>query len=215
MRLFGKAALAAVVMLLAPLVFAKDFEPPKAANANMYAIHDNHTDEKVTITAEPYDTPQKASIFRVNYKANGFLPVFVVVTNDSDQLIDMAGFKAELVTGNRTKIQSASDEDLYRRLSTVKHRGDEPSRNPTPIPLPGGGPKVGVDKNTRKEIEAAQFRGEVVPPHTTKSGFMFFDIEEIKNPLAGAHLYVSGIHGVGGQELMFFDLAMEGNVAQR
>jgi hypothetical protein len=205
---FSKAYCSALALLLlfSAGAFAKDFQAPKAAHADTYAIHDEHATEKVTMAAEPYDTPAKASVFRVNYLENDYLPVFVVISNDSDQLIDMAGFEAEMVTGKRTKIQSATNDDLYRRLSRVRHRGDEPSRNPLPVPLPGGGPKVGVNKDTRKEVEAAQFRGEVIPPHTTRAGFLFFDIEGIRNPLAGAHLYVTGIRGVSGQELMFFDL---------
>ncbi len=201
--------IAAVIGLGVLFAFAGAFVPPKAAHANTYPAHDNHSDEKVSIAADPYDTPAKASIFRADYGENGYLPVYVVISNDGDQVLDISKIKAELITAHRSKIQPASDDDLYRRFAKVRHRGDEPSRNPLPVPLPHKGPSVGADKTTRKEVEAAQFRPDQVPAHSTKAGFMFFDIEGIRQPLAGAHLYFSGLHDAGGQELMFFDIPMD------
>ena len=46
-------------------------------------------------------------------------------------------------------------------------------------------------------------------PHATRGGFLFFDVEGIDDPLAGAHLYVSGLRNSQGQELIFFDIPLE------
>jgi hypothetical protein len=90
----------------------------------------------------------------------------------------------------------------------VKHRGDEPSRNPLPIPLPRH-PDTGLPKGGAEEIQNAQFRARAVEPHGTQAGFLFFDIEGISQPLAGAHLYVTGVRDGNGSDLLFFDIPME------
>src|SRR5208282_3024702 len=41
---------------------AKDFAKPVAQPAKTYPVHDDHSDEKVAIAADPYDTAEKAKI---------------------------------------------------------------------------------------------------------------------------------------------------------
>ena len=76
----------------------KEFAMPDAHAARTYPAHDEHPQEKVTIAVDPYDVEYKASIFSVNYRNYGLMPVFFVVTNDSDQPIALTEMKAELVT---------------------------------------------------------------------------------------------------------------------
>jgi hypothetical protein len=200
-----------VTLLLVP-VFAlagKEFIMPQAYPAKTYPAHDDHPMEKIAIAADPYDMPDKAEIFNEKYNDKGYLPIFMVFTNDSGLPVTLSGMKVELITKRRDKIPAASEDDLYRRLSKVKRRGDEASRNPLPIPLPGRGPDVGVNKKNRGEIGTAMFSAKAVAPHETQVGFMFFDVSGISQPLAGAHLYINGIRNNDGQELMYFEIPME------
>jgi len=200
-----------LLLLVSLFAFAKtkDFVMPHVYPAKTYPAHDEHGNEKVTIAADPYDMPDKASIFQINYADQGYLPVFMVFTNDSDTPISMNDLKVQLVTHGRDKITAATEDDLYRRFSHIKKRGDEPSRNPLPIPLPGGGPKVGVKKSQRDEIGTAMFAAKAVAPHESEAGFMFFDVSGISQPLAGARIYISGVDGSDGKELMYFEISME------
>ncbi len=191
------------------MLLARDFRMPRAENAVTYPAHDQHKNERVTIAVDPYDAADKADLFKTKWLENGYLPMQLVVTNDSDQPVALTGIKVELVTQHRSKITPASDDDLYRRVGRVKRRGDEPSRNPLPVPLPRRGPSVGVSKDTREEVEAAQFRAVAVEPHSTQAGFVFFDVQGISQPLAGAHVYVTGVRDANGQELMFFDIPLD------
>ncbi len=202
--------LAGAVLLLATLAIAsKDYVAPKAFPAKTYPARDEHADEKVTIAADPYDMPDKAGpVFTLPYKDKDYLPIYLVITNDGDQPISLNRMEVKLVTTSRSKLQPASIEDLYRRFSRLKRRGDEVSRNPLPIPLPRH-PDAGLPKGGAEEIQNAQFRARAVEPHGTQAGFLFFDIEGISQPLAGAHLYVTGVRDGNGSELMFFDIPME------
>jgi hypothetical protein len=202
--------LAGAVLLLASLAMAgKQYAAPKAFPAQTYPARDEHADEKVTIAADPYDMADKAApVFTLPYKEKDYLPIYLVITNDGDQPISLNRMEVKLVTSNRNKLQPASTEDLYRRFSRVKRRGDEPSRNPLPIPLPRH-PDTGLPKGGAEEVQNAQFRARAVEPHGTQAGFLFFDIEGVSQPLAGAHLYVTGVRDGKGSDLLFFDIPME------
>ena len=199
-----------VVLLLATLAVAsKEYRPPKAFPAKTYPARDEHPTENVTIAADPYDMPDKAgSVFTLPYREKGYLPIYLVITNDGEQPVSLVRMEFSLVTANRTKLRPADTDDLYRRFSRVKHRGDEPSRNPLPIPLPRKS-DAGLPKGGAEEIQNSQFRAKAVEPRSTQAGFLFFDVGEMSQPLAGAHLYVTGVRDGNGSDLMFFDIALE------
>jgi hypothetical protein len=202
-RLFTFLIVISSLLLLAK---AKEFLMPKAYPAKTYPAHDEHTNEKLTIAADPYDQPDKAAIFTVNYNEGGYLPVFMVFTNDGDTAVSMNDMQVELITHGRDKIQPATEDDLYRRFSHMKRRNIP---NPLPVPLPGSGPKSSVNKNQRDEIGTASFAARAVAPHESEAGLMFFDVSGISHPLAGARIVVTGITNGSGEDLMYFEIPME------
>ena len=185
---------------------AKEFRPPAPAAAGTYPARDEHPQERITIAVDPFDTREKAAVFSTDWRRNGYLPVRLIVTNGGGQTVALNRMKVELITASRSRLEPATDEDLYRRLSRTRHRGDEGS--PMPIPFPRRTPNVGVSKDVRQEVDAAQFRAVAVEPRSTQSGFLFFDIEGVREPLAGARLYVSGVRDADGQEVMFFEIPL-------
>jgi hypothetical protein len=198
-----------LVVLLAVAAFAlslaaKDFVKPAAQPAKTYPAHDDHTDEKVAIAADPYDTPDKAKTFSVNFREHGLLPIFFIVTNDGGQPISIANMQVTLTTANRSKLTPVAPEDIYRRL-TNPHA----NTNQIPLPIPQKKVKGGISQKEREEIESSQFAAKAVEPHTTQSGFLFFDVEDITAPLAGAHIYVTGFNDAKGIEMMYFEIAMD------
>src|ERR1700693_3129363 len=201
------AAVSAFVLLCCLVaIAAKDFAMPAAQPARTYPAHDDHPLEKVVVAVDPYDVEDKASIFSVNYRNHGYMPVFFVITNDGDQPVSLVGMKAQLNTKDRSKLFPSTTDDLVRRLSHPS-RNDRP--NTLPIPLPRKEVKGGVDRKTWDEIEQAQFGAKAVEPHSTARGFLFFDIADISNPLAGASFYLMGVHDGKGNELMYFEIPME------
>jgi hypothetical protein len=201
------AAVCAFVLLgCLGAIAARDFVMPAAQPARTYPAHDDHPTEKVVVAVDPYDVEDKASIFIVNYRNHGYMPVFFVITNEGDQPVSLVGMKAQLNTKDRSKLLPSTTDDLVRRLSHPS-RNDRP--NTLPIPLPRKEVKGGVDRKTWDEIEQAQFGAKAVEPHSTARGFLFFDIADISNPLAGASFYLTGVHDGKGNELMYFEIPME------
>src|SRR5579864_7847252 len=107
----------ACVALLTTLLFSeKPFNPPPAAPARTYPLHETHDDEKVTIAVDPYDAPDKAKVFKVNYQNYSFFVVRLIISNDSEKTLMLDDLKVEYITAKREKLQPASDADIYRRL---------------------------------------------------------------------------------------------------
>jgi hypothetical protein len=184
---------------------AKEFSMPKAQPAFSYPAHDHHGNENVTVALDPYDTPAKANIFVVNYRQHQLLPMLLIITNDSDQPIQLADMKAELVTSDQSKLTPDSEDDIFRRVSHPNASGTH-----YPVPFPTGGKvKGGVNSRAMSEIENAQFRAKAVEPRSSQVGFLFFDISDIPNPLAGARFYLTGVRNSSGNELMYFEIPLD------
>jgi hypothetical protein len=182
----------------------KTFVKPAAKTAINYPAHDFHRDVKVGIAADPYDTAEKNKIFSVNFQELGFLPVFFVVTNDGDQPISIANMQVTLITRNHSKLTPVSTDDLYRRLSNPQGQ-----TTPSPLPIPRRKVKGAVSPEELQEIQSSQFAARAVEPHTTQSGFLFFDVGGVNSPLAGANIDITGVADANGNEFMYFEIAMD------
>lgn len=203
-RISRRLLLAFSIFLVVPALLAsKNFVKPVAQPAKTYAAHDSHPDEKVAIGADPYDTPEKAKIFSINFQNAGFLPIFFVVTNDGDQPVSIAKMQVTLITANHSKLTPTSPEDIYRRLSDPQGQ-----TRPSSLPIPRTKVKGTLGQKERDEIESSQFEARAVEPHGTQSGFLFFDVSDISSPLAGANLDITGVNDAKGNELMYFEIAM-------
>jgi hypothetical protein len=183
---------------------SKEFVMPQAQAAKTYPAHDEHPLEAVAVGVDPFDLAEKTTIFSVHYSEIGFMPIFVIVTNEGSQPIELSGMKAQLVTVNRAKLAPANEDDIARRLT-------RPSANTNkyPIPFPTKKVKGGLSKQALEEIQNAQFVAKAVEPHSTQSGFLFFDVSDLSTPLAGAHFYLTGVRDAKGNELMYFEIPLE------
>lgn len=189
--------------LLAAAAGDKPFSPPPAAPPNTYPAHETHQDENVSIAIDPYDTPDKATIFKIKYRRVGFLPIRLIIANEGSSPLMLDDLRIEFITSRRDKIEPATKDDILRRITRPEKA--DPQR-PLPFPLPRKSQPV--KKDDRIELDSAAFVTFPITPHSTSSGFLFFDIQGIDNPEAGAHVYISGIRA-GAKELFYFDIPLE------
>jgi hypothetical protein len=205
MSLSRKISITSSVLALSLVCLAaKEFSMPKTQPAAAYPAHDYHSNERVTVAVDPYDTPEKAGIFLVKYRELDIVPILVVITNDSDSPIALTDMKAQLVTGDGAKLTPATEDDVYRRLSHPTASGAR-----LPLPFPTKRVKGGVNSNEWNEIANAQFRAKAVEPHGSQAGFLFFDVSDLTKPLPGAHLYLTGVHDSSGNDLMYFEVPLD------
>jgi hypothetical protein len=199
------------VALLTTLLFSeKHFNPPPAAHASTYALHEAHNDEKVAIAAEPCNTPQTTGTFKENYLEHGLFPIRLLISNDGDQTLMLQDLKIEYITARRDKLEPATNEDIYRKF--VRPNRADKSHPGMHLPFPVGKKKEAINKDTREEYESAQFATVPVTPHSTHAGYLFFDMQG-DPPEPGAHLYISGIKA-GAKELFYFDIPMDKPASQ-
>lgn len=193
-----------IVLAVSILCFAgKEFTMPKTQPAAAYPAHDYHSNEKVTVGLDPYNTPEKTKIFVVNYREMDLLPVLMVITNDSDSPISLTDIKAQLVTADGTKLSPATEDDVYRRISHPNASGAR-----VPLPFPTRRVKGGVNTKEWSEITNAQFKAKAVEPRGSQAGFLFFDVSDVKEPLKGATFYLTRVHDASGNDLMYFEVPL-------
>jgi hypothetical protein len=65
-------------------------------------------------------------------------------------------------------------------------------------------------KGSNKEIEADfdefEYAALVVEPHTTRAGFLFYDVSELDDPLKGSKLHLHKVRDADGNELFYFEI---------
>lgn len=183
----------------------KDFVMPQAGNAATYASKDTHPNEKVTIAIDLYNSAPKDDIFNTRYLQEGILPVLLIVTNDGDKPISVTKMHAQLVTSNRSKLDALAVDDVMRRVGHVNASSTNPGGRTTPIPLPGGNKNKKAQQQF-EEATRAKFSAYAVEPHSTQAGFLFFDIQDVRNPVQGSRIYIDGVRDAGGSELMYFEI---------
>ncbi len=160
----------------------------------------------MTAAVDVYNAPPKSDIFSTNFLQDGILPVFLIITNDGDQPITINRMKAQLVTSRRSKLEALEEEDIMRRIGHVS--GASNPHPVGPITLPGHGPKNKKAQQQYDEVSRAMFTAAAVEPHSTQSGFVFFDVQDVKDYVAGSHIYLTGIRDGNGTELMYYDITV-------
>lgn len=200
----------AIPMLLLALALpavAADHTPPPVQPATSFADVEVHPEEKVAIAAEPYDTKEKEALFRVDYLAHGVMPVRLIVTNMGDRPISLRDARILFQTAAGDRIQAAEPEDVERLMTRKEREGSS-------IPMPGPLPKIRFKpKGSIKEIEADfdtfEYQALAVEPHTTRAGFLFYDVSELSHPLQGAKLHLHALRNADGQELFYFEIPFD------
>jgi len=186
---------------------AVDHIPPKVQSATSFAAVEVHDKEKVAIAVEPYDTKEKANLFRVDYLSHGVMPVRLIVTNDGDRPISLRDARIIFMTAAGDKIQAAEPEDVERLMTRKEREGGK-------IPLPGPLPPIHTKpKASNKEIEQDfdqfEYQALVVEPHTTRAGFLWYDVSDLDHPLRGARLHLHKLRDADGQELFYFEIPFD------
>jgi hypothetical protein len=186
---------------------ASDHQQPPVQPATSFAAVEVHADEKVAVAAEPYDTKEKASIFRVDYLGHGVMPIRLIVTNLGDKPISLRDARILFQTAAGDRIQAAEPEDVERLMSYKEKQGKK-------IPMPGPIPSIKLkpkasDKLIEQDFDTFEYGALVVEPHTTRAGFLFYDVSGLAHPLQGAKLHLHKLRDADGNELFYFEIPFD------
>jgi hypothetical protein len=201
------------LLWLALPAMASDHAPPTVQPATTFAAVEAHDKEQVAVAAEPYDTKEKESIFKVDYLSHGVMPIRLIVTNNGDRPISLRDARILFLTAAGDKIQAAEPEDVERLMTRKEREGSK-------IPMPGPIPAIKLKpKASNKEIEADfdafEYQALVVEPHTTRAGFLFYDVSQLDHPLKGAKLHLHKLRDADGNELFYFEIPFDNYLKSR
>ncbi len=186
---------------------ASDHTPPPVQPATSFAAFETHDNEKVAIAVEPYDTKEKESIFRVDYLGHGIMPVRLIVTNNGNRPISLRDARILFQTKSGEQIQAAEPEDVERVMSRKEREGGK-------IPMPGPIPAIKLkpkasDKDIEEDFRAFEYGALVVEAHTTRAGFLFYDVSQLDHPLEGSKLHLHKLRDADGHELFYFEIPFD------
>jgi hypothetical protein len=195
------------LLWLALPAMASDRTPPAVQPATTFAAVEVHDDEKVAIAAEPYDTKEKESIFKVDYLGHGVMPVRLIVTNNGDRPISLKDARILFLTAGGDMIPAAEPDDVERLMTQKERQGGK-------IPMPGPIPAIKLKpKASNKDIEADfdtfEYQALVVEPHATRAGFLFYDVSQLNHPLRGGKLHLHKLRDADGKELFYFEIPFD------
>ena len=186
---------------------ANNHTAPPVQPATTFPAVEIHDKERVAIAVEPFDTKEKEAIFRVDYLGHGVMPVRLIVTNNGDKPISLRDARILFYTAGGDRIQAAEPEDVERLMTRREREGKK-------IPLPGPLPPIKMKpKASNKEIEEDfdqfEYQALVVEPHTTRAGFLFYDVSQLDHPLQGAKLHLHELRDADGNELFYFEIPFD------
>jgi hypothetical protein len=205
MKVVGRLPL--LVIGLALTAGATDHSAPSVQPATTYPAVEVHDKEHVAIAVEPWDTKEKESIFRVDYLGHGIMPVRLIVTNNGDKPISLRDARILFYTSGGDRIQAAEPEDVERLMTRSEREGKK-------IPMPGPIPSIKMkpkasNKAIEQDFDQFEFQALVIEPHTTRAGFLFYDVSQLDHPLEGAKMHLHKLRDADGAELFFFEIPFD------
>jgi hypothetical protein len=194
----------ALALLAAPVcLVANDSGALEVKPAVDYTSHQSR--DGITIAAEPYERGEKVKIAfnEVDPYQYGFLPVLLVISNDSDAILRLDKLRVQFVRSNRQAYEPTAAADVARYRADRRRWG----RAGAHVSFPWGGSKGPLEA---WEIPAREFTASFVSPHASASGFFYFWTGAGRDPIPGATVYVTGLaDGRSGKDLMFFEVDLE------
>src|SRR5271163_1358747 len=206
--------LAALLVIFAGAILAGVLAAAQQQTALKTASLESH--EGLTITAQPWTD---AAIYKPKFPkkspfAAGIVAIKVAFRNDSDESvkinIDRIRLNVTLSEEDKQGLQALSPEGVAEVVMNPKAK--DPSRK-AHISLPGGGgggSSPTKDKHwleVEKAARDAAVPGNVVAPHKTMEGLLYFDLQGQLDLLDSAHLYFPEVIALEkNHSLLYFDI---------
>ena len=80
---------------------------------------------------------------------------------------------------------------------------------PSGIPTIKMKPKAS-NQDIERDFDTFEYEALVVEPHSTRAGFLFYDVSELdNNPLRGAKINLHKLRDADGNELFYFEIPFD------
>lgn len=169
--------------------------------------------EGLTISALPWTDPAKykEKFPKKSPYSAGVLAIQVSFRNDSDESLRVGlshiRLTIHLDSDNVQELQSLTPEELAEAvLKPQKDPTSTRKKIPLPVPVPSSN---GKDKasDLQKQAQNAAVPTNVIAPHSTVEGLLYFDLRSQFDLLQNAHLYVPSVVFMrDNRALTYFDI---------
>jgi len=198
-------AILAIVTLL-PLGALAQSAPPDPLSL---LAHDTHQD--LTISADPYSRAlrYKKEVFgKDSFYAAGIIAIDVYFRNDNNLPIRINPGTIQLVISqpglDRQRLGPLSPEDVADR-TLLKAESNIRAHRPFPFPGPSSGSGHSKDwTEMTTTLHSVALGTDVLPPHATTHGFLFFDLNHDFGAIHNAHLYIPDLAFMTDNKALFF-----------
>jgi hypothetical protein len=128
-------------------------------------------------------------------------------TTQKRKPISLRDARILFLTAAGEKIQAAEPEDVERLMTQKERQGSK-------IPMPGPIPSIKLkpkasNQDIEQDFNTFEYQALVVEAHTTRAGFLFYDVSQLDHPLRGAKLHLHKLRDADGQELFYFEIPFD------
>jgi hypothetical protein len=195
-----------ILAMLAPLGALAQNAPPDPMSL---PTRDAHQD--LTIVADPYlkiDRYKKEVFGKDSFYAAGIVAIDVYFRNDNNSPIRLNTGTVQLIISqpgqDRQRLDALSPEDVADRTLL---KGDSNVRARRPFPFPGSSPGAGKSKDwisMTTTLHSVALGTDILPPHATTHGFLFFDLNHDFSAIRNSHLYIPDLAFMMDKKALFF-----------
>ncbi|HXP80454.1 MAG TPA: hypothetical protein VN976_11155 [Verrucomicrobiae bacterium] len=194
------------IVMLFPLGALGQSAPPDPMSL---PARDSHQD--LTIAADPYLRAEryKKEVFgKDSFYAAGIIAIDVYFKNDNNVPIRLNPGTIQLVISqpglDRQRLGPLSPEDVADRTLLTANSNIRARR---PFPFPGASSSSGHSKDwveMTTTLRSVALGTDVLPPHATTHGFLFFDLNHDFGAIRNTHLYIPDLAFMTDNKALFF-----------
>ncbi len=183
----------------------------QSAPADPMSLPTRDTHQDLTIVADPYlrATRYNKDVFGKNsIYAAGIIAIDVYFKNDNNVPIRLNPETIQLVISqpgqDRQRLGILSPEDVADRTLL---KAESNIRAHRPFPFPGTGSGSGHSKDWTEmttTLHSVALGTDVLPPHATTHGFLFFDLNHDFGAARNSHLYIPDLAFMTDNKALFF-----------
>lgn len=182
----------------------------QTAPVNPLTLPAHQTHQDLLIAADPYisaDRYDKERFGKKSLHEAGIVAIEVYFRNDNDAPIRLNLGTLRLVVsppdGQRQQLEALSAEEATDRTLLKAHAN--PSVPRLSLPIPGG--RSGRGKawdEMAATLRSIALSSDVLPPHATTHGFLFFDLNHEFDAIRHSQLYIPDLSFMTNHKALFF-----------
>lgn len=182
----------------------------QSAPTDPLTLHARDSHQDLLIVADPYVTAERyTGPFGKNSPfPAGIAAIDVYFRNDNDAPIRLDFNTIQLVVSlpgvQRQRLDPLSPEEVANR-ALLKADANPKMHRPFPFPNSGSGSgksKAWNEMNTL--LRSLAIATDILPPHATTHGFLFFDLNHDFNAIRYTHLYIPDLSFMTDHKALFF-----------